>query len=71
MRQQIAAAENKDDSYWQAVGLMQAQLDGVYLGYNAAMDAAVAAGSAAEQHRLSRDSILFLNYNGECVCQYF
>lgn len=69
LRQQAAAPAHSQDPFWQSVGLMQAQLDGLYLGYDAAMDAAEAAGGAAAAaaagERLSRDGILFLNSNGE------
>jgi hypothetical protein len=45
------------------VGLLQAQLDGLYEGYAAAVAAAQAAGQQMEL--LSRDDVLFLNSNGK------
>lgn len=63
LAQQVAA--HPTDPFWQVVGLLQAQLDGLYAGYAAAIAAAQAAGQQAEL--LSRDDILFLNSNGECV----
>ncbi|KAF6260696.1 laminin A [Scenedesmus sp. NREL 46B-D3] len=63
LRQQVAA--NPDDAYWQVQGLLLAQLDGLYEGYNAAMAAADAAGTLPAGEWLSRESIMFLNSNGE------
>lgn len=67
LKQQAAA--HKHDPYWQVVTLLQAQVDGLYAGYSAAMTAAEAAAAAAGQQlevpRLGRDDIIFLNSNGE------
>ncbi|WIA33202.1 hypothetical protein OEZ86_006348 [Tetradesmus obliquus] len=63
LRQQVAA--NQQDTYWQVQGLLLAQLDGLYEGYDAAMAAADAAGTLPAGEWLSRDAIMFLNSNGE------
>jgi hypothetical protein len=63
LRQQVAA--NSDDAYWQVQGLLLAQLDGLFDGYDAAMAAAEAAGTLPAGEWLSRESIMFLNSNGE------
>jgi hypothetical protein len=63
LRQQVAA--NPDDAYWQVQGLLLAQLDGLFDGYDAAMAAAEAAGTLPAGEWLSRESIMFLNSNGE------
>jgi hypothetical protein len=49
------------DPYWRSVGLLLLQLEGLWLGYSAAMDAAGATGSVSQ---LDRSSITFLNANG-------
>jgi len=56
-------SQHPADPFWQVVGLLQVQLDGLYQGYAAAIKAAQAAGQDAEL--LSRDDVLFLNSNGE------
>jgi hypothetical protein len=61
LTQQVAA--HPSDPFWQVVGLLQAQLDGLYEGYAAAITAAQAAGQQTEL--LTRDDVLFLNSNGE------
>jgi hypothetical protein len=61
LNQQVAA--HPSDSFWQVVGLLQSQLDGLYEGYAAAIAAAQAAGQQVEV--LTRDDVLFLNSNGE------
>lgn len=58
--QQVAA--HPADPFWQVVGLLQAQLDGLYEGYAAAIKAARAAGQDTEL--LTREDVLFLNSNG-------
>jgi hypothetical protein len=63
LRQQVAA--HPGEAYWQVQGLLLAQLDGLYDGYNAAMAAAEAAGTLPAGEWLSRESIMFLNSNGE------
>lgn len=63
LRQQVAA--HPDDAYWQVQGLLLAQLDGLFAGYDAAMAAADAAGTLPEGEWLSREAIMFLNSNGE------
>jgi len=45
LKQQAAA--HRKDPYWQVVALSQAQVDGLYAGYAAAMTAAEAAAAAA------------------------
>lgn len=57
--------EHTADPFWQVVGLLQAQLNGLYEGYAAAILAARAAGHEVEL--LSRDDVVFLNSNGEAV----
>lgn len=61
LNQQVAARPS--DAFWQVVGLLQSQLDGLYEGYAAAIAAAQAAGQQVEL--LTRDDVLFLNSNGE------
>lgn len=61
LNKQVAA--HPSDPFWQVVGLLQAQLDGLYEGYAAAIEAARAAGQEVEL--LSRDDMLFMNSNGE------
>jgi hypothetical protein len=61
LNKQVAA--HPSDPFWQVVGLLQAQLDGLYEGYAAAVSAARAAGQEAEL--LSRKDMLFMNSNGE------
>eukprot|EP00775_Hariotina_reticulata_P011811 gene11811-11955_t len=67
LKQQAAA--HKHDPFWQVVVLLQAQVDGLYEGYAAAMTAAEAEASAAgkqlEVSPLGREDIIFLNSNGE------
>jgi hypothetical protein len=61
LNKQVAA--HPSDPFWQVVGLLQAQLDGLYDGYAAGIAAARAAGQEVEL--LSRDDVLFMNSNGE------
>lgn len=61
LNKQVAA--HPSDPFWQVVGLLQAQLDGLYEGYAAAIAAARDAGHDIEL--LSRDDVLFMNSNGE------
>lgn len=61
LNNQVSA--HPSDPFWQVVGLLQAQLDGLYQGYTAAIAAARAAGQEAEL--LSREDMLFMNSNGE------
>eukprot|EP00882_Tetradesmus_deserticola_P007826 GHRQ01008238.1.p1 GENE.GHRQ01008238.1~~GHRQ01008238.1.p1 ORF type:complete len:602 (+),score=264.47 GHRQ01008238.1:263-1807(+) len=63
LRQQVASRPG--DAYWQVQGLLLSQLDGLYEGYSAAMAAADAAGTLPAGEWLSRESIMFLNSNGE------
>lgn len=61
---QVAA--HPADPWWVVMGLLQAQADGMYQGYAAAMAAAAgAAGGQQEEAPLSRSDLLFLNSNGE------
>ncbi len=56
----VQVAENEDSAYWQMLGLVLQQFDGLYAGY--------AARHQAEPDRipaLSRRDFVFVNGNGE------
>lgn len=62
----MQVAAHPMDRYWQVQGLLLAQLDGLYAGYDAAMEAAEVAGKLQPgDQRLPREGIVFLNSNGE------
>eukprot|EP00879_Flechtneria_rotunda_P007490 GHRR01007858.1.p1 GENE.GHRR01007858.1~~GHRR01007858.1.p1 ORF type:complete len:452 (+),score=148.73 GHRR01007858.1:378-1733(+) len=69
LHQQVAA--NQQDPYWQVVGLLLGQFDGLYAGYWTAMGAE--AGNNGSDRILAREEVLFLNSNGELydILDYF